>query len=106
MPQPEQTQMTFNCSAGSSNPTSNVIWTLDGDDVTDQATETHPPGANNADSVQSVLTLTALRDMNGHDLKCGMKYGEEAVLDQDVGLNITCECGNLYISFSDTATGQ
>lgn len=81
------------CSVGSSNPSSHVVWTLDGDDLPNSAnvTETHRPGYHNADSVTSVLQFIMIRGMNGNVLRCFIQYINTNISDQETWLNVICE---------------
>ena len=92
MPWAENTTVTFTCSVGgTSNPDSHIVWRLDEEDMTDEATEINSPGDYNARSVKSVLVLTVTRGMNGRKLHCDIMYGNSEVADEDMTLDVKCE---------------
>ena len=75
---------------GSSNPGCDVIWTLDGDDVTDQATVTRTGGEHRGEKVESQLDISG-RENNGKVLKCEIFYDGGGVDQKEDTLDITCE---------------
>jgi hypothetical protein len=93
MPQAENTELSFTCSSGSSNPDSRVEWTLNAVNITDQATQYQTPGEYKANFVTSDLDITVTRDMNGHKLECDIMYEGTRDTHDEVTLNITCEYG-------------
>lgn len=84
----------YECVSGSSNPRSHMTWTMDGVDVTSNATESHHPGDYEADSVESMLYLTVTRDMNGLFLWCYLHY--EGSVHSQVPLELDVACNNYF----------
>lgn len=91
MPAPEGIQLTFTCSADSSNPRSQVNWKLAGVNITAGIITDYELCEHNAYCVHSQLQLTAGRAMNGEDLNCYIIYEDVWKLNKAVQLNISCE---------------